>query len=134
MAFCQKLIKLLKAQLFNFRCCFVKFNDPNSVSVAQHLTNTVFIDRAIIVTPLLNGDIPDEREGLTMATQVLLLTLRYWRWYYVLTFKAWMLLRYLKIQIIIYCLVHSSIKYLQVFCNTCLAGTETNSWNDKAQF
>jgi hypothetical protein len=77
MAICQKLIKLLKAQLFNFRCCFVKFNDPNSVSVAQHLTNTVFIDRAIIVTPLLNGDIPDEREGLTMATQVLLLTLRY---------------------------------------------------------
>jgi arginine/serine-rich splicing factor 12 len=40
------------------------------VAVAQHLTNTVFIDRAIIVTPVLNGDIPDEMEGLTMATQV----------------------------------------------------------------
>ena len=53
-----------------FRCCFVKFSDPGSVSVAQHLTNTVFIDRAIIVTPVLNGDIPDERDGLIMATQV----------------------------------------------------------------
>lgn len=51
------------------RCCFVKFSDPGSISVAQHLTNTVFIDRAIIVTPVLNGDIPDERDGLIMATQ-----------------------------------------------------------------
>lgn len=51
------------------RCCFVKFSDPASISVAQHLTNTVFIDRAIIVTPVLNGDVPDEREGLVMATQ-----------------------------------------------------------------
>jgi len=40
-----------------------------SVSVALHLTNTVFIDRAIIVTPVLNGDVPDERDGLIMATQ-----------------------------------------------------------------
>jgi len=52
------------------RCCFVKFCDSNSVSVAQHLTNTVFIDRAIIVTPLQSGDVPDERDGLIMATQV----------------------------------------------------------------
>ena len=52
------------------RSCFVKFCDTNSVSVAQHLTNTVFIDRAIIVTPIQSGDVPDERDGLIMATQV----------------------------------------------------------------
>ena len=38
--------------------------------MAQHLTNTVFIDRAIIVTPIQSGDVPDERDGLIMATQV----------------------------------------------------------------
>ena len=52
------------------RCCFVKFCNKESIAIAQHLTNTVFIDRAIIVTPVLSGDLPDERDGLIMATQV----------------------------------------------------------------
>jgi arginine/serine-rich splicing factor 12 len=38
------------------------------VPVAQHLTNTVFIDRAIIVTPV-KGEIPNEQDGLVMASQ-----------------------------------------------------------------
>lgn len=33
------------------RVCFVKFHDPESAVVAQHLTNTVFVDRALIVVP-----------------------------------------------------------------------------------
>uniref|UniRef100_V9KFB2 Splicing factor, arginine/serine-rich 11 n=1 Tax=Callorhinchus milii TaxID=7868 RepID=V9KFB2_CALMI len=33
------------------RVCFVKFHEADSVGVAQHLTNTVFIDRALIVVP-----------------------------------------------------------------------------------
>uniref|UniRef100_A0A2K6URQ3 Serine and arginine rich splicing factor 11 n=1 Tax=Saimiri boliviensis boliviensis TaxID=39432 RepID=A0A2K6URQ3_SAIBB len=33
------------------RVCFVKFHDPDSAVVAQHLTNTVFVDRALIVVP-----------------------------------------------------------------------------------
>lgn len=37
------------------RVCFVKFTDPCSVHVAQHLTNTVFIDRALIVVPVQDG-------------------------------------------------------------------------------
>ena len=37
------------------RVCFVKFTDPSSVHVAQHLTNTVFIDRALIVVPVQDG-------------------------------------------------------------------------------
>ena len=35
--------------------CFVKFEDPASVGIAQHLTNTVFIDRALIVVPVSDG-------------------------------------------------------------------------------
>jgi hypothetical protein len=37
------------------RVCYVKFAKAESVGVAQHLTNTVFIDRAIIVIPELGG-------------------------------------------------------------------------------
>uniref|UniRef100_A0A671K8P9 Serine/arginine-rich splicing factor 11-like n=1 Tax=Sinocyclocheilus anshuiensis TaxID=1608454 RepID=A0A671K8P9_9TELE len=33
------------------RVCFVKFHEPESVGVSQHLTNTVFVDRALIVVP-----------------------------------------------------------------------------------
>uniref|UniRef100_A0A3B3VFT4 Serine and arginine rich splicing factor 11 n=2 Tax=Poecilia TaxID=8080 RepID=A0A3B3VFT4_9TELE len=33
------------------RVCFVKFQEPESVGVSQHLTNTVFVDRALIVVP-----------------------------------------------------------------------------------
>lgn len=38
------------------RVCFVRFKDPSSVHVAQHLTNTVFIDRALIVVPVQDGE------------------------------------------------------------------------------
>uniref|UniRef100_A0A4W3GE37 RRM domain-containing protein n=1 Tax=Callorhinchus milii TaxID=7868 RepID=A0A4W3GE37_CALMI len=37
------------------RVCFVKFHEADSVGVAQHLTNTVFIDRALIVVPYTEG-------------------------------------------------------------------------------
>lgn len=37
------------------RVCYVRFLDPTSVLVAQHLTNTVFIDRAIFVKPVLDS-------------------------------------------------------------------------------
>ncbi|KAJ8273983.1 hypothetical protein COCON_G00086080 [Conger conger] len=33
------------------RVCFVKFLESDSVGVSQHLTNTVFVDRALIVVP-----------------------------------------------------------------------------------
>lgn len=41
------------------KTCYVKFKDPNSVKVAQHLSNTVFIDRALIVQPVFDDKIPD---------------------------------------------------------------------------
>lgn len=37
------------------------------MAVAQHLTNTVFIDRALIVIPVGNGLIPDEYKALEMS-------------------------------------------------------------------
>ena len=37
--------------------------------MALHLTNTVFIDRALIVVPVENGIVPDETEGLKNAYQ-----------------------------------------------------------------
>ncbi|XP_071984500.1 serine/arginine-rich splicing factor 11 isoform X1 [Engystomops pustulosus] len=49
------------------RVCFVKFHDPESVVVAQHLTNTVFVDRALIVVPYAEGIIPDEAKALSLV-------------------------------------------------------------------
>lgn len=49
------------------RICYIKFHDQGSVAVAQHMTNTVFIDRALIVIPYQNGDIPDEQRALELT-------------------------------------------------------------------
>ncbi|KAM8929917.1 serine/arginine-rich splicing factor 11 isoform 1-T1 [Pelodytes ibericus] len=49
------------------RVCFVKFQDADSAVVAQHLTNTVFVDRALIVVPYAEGIIPDEAKALSLV-------------------------------------------------------------------
>lgn len=49
------------------RICYIKFTDSVTVGIAQHMTNTVFIDRALIVIPVQNGDIPDEYYALEMT-------------------------------------------------------------------
>ncbi|KAL1131639.1 hypothetical protein AAG570_011252 [Ranatra chinensis] len=53
------------------RICYVKFFDAICVGVAQHMTNTVFIDRALIVTPFHSStnEIPDEYRALEIAAQ-----------------------------------------------------------------
>uniref|UniRef100_A0AAY4A0S4 Serine/arginine-rich splicing factor 11 n=1 Tax=Denticeps clupeoides TaxID=299321 RepID=A0AAY4A0S4_9TELE len=48
------------------RVCFVKFRETESVGVSQHLTNTVFVDRALIVVPYAEGVIPDEAKALSL--------------------------------------------------------------------
>lgn len=50
------------------RICYVKYYDSATVSVAQHMTNTVFIDRALIVVPMQSGEIPDEHKALEMSS------------------------------------------------------------------
>lgn len=34
------------------------------MAVAQHLTNTVFIDRALIIIPFTTGEMPDEQRAM----------------------------------------------------------------------
>lgn len=34
------------------RICYIKFEDSSSVASAQHMSNTVFIDRVLICTPI----------------------------------------------------------------------------------
>ncbi|KAM3939143.1 splicing regulatory glutamine/lysine-rich protein 1 isoform 3-T3 [Leptodactylus fuscus] len=51
---------------FSSKVCYIKFRDPSSVGVAQHLTNTVFIDRALIVVPCAEGKIPEEAKALSL--------------------------------------------------------------------
>ncbi|XP_036134922.1 splicing regulatory glutamine/lysine-rich protein 1 isoform X5 [Molossus molossus] len=51
---------------FSSKVCYVKFRDRSSVGVAQHLTNTVFIDRALIVVPCAEGKIPEESKALSL--------------------------------------------------------------------
>ncbi|KAG8437159.1 hypothetical protein GDO86_008017 [Hymenochirus boettgeri] len=45
----------------------IQFQDPDSAVVAQHLTNTVFVDRALIVVPYAEGVIPDEAKALSLV-------------------------------------------------------------------
>lgn len=49
------------------RVAFIKFSDSKLVALGQHLSNTVFIDRAMQVTPVQSGEVPDEDAGLQMA-------------------------------------------------------------------
>ena len=44
------------------RLCYIKFESTEQCGVAQHLTNTVFIDKPIIVVPLNREEIPEENE------------------------------------------------------------------------
>lgn len=49
------------------RVCFIKFMEEATIPVSLHMTNTVFIDRAIIVQPFMDNDLPDEISGLEFA-------------------------------------------------------------------
>ncbi|TSL28204.1 Splicing regulatory glutamine/lysine-rich protein 1 [Bagarius yarrelli] len=51
---------------FSSKVCYIKYKEPSSVGVAQHLTNTVFIDRALIVVPCAEGKIPEEAKALSL--------------------------------------------------------------------
>ncbi|XP_041436470.1 splicing regulatory glutamine/lysine-rich protein 1 isoform X2 [Xenopus laevis] len=59
---------------FSSKVCYVKYRDPSSVGVAQHLTNTVFIDRALIVVPCAEGKIPEEAKALSLLAPAPLLS------------------------------------------------------------
>lgn len=50
------------------RICFVKYEYAEDVGVSLHLSNTVFIDRALVVAPVPDGKIPDEKTALAVLT------------------------------------------------------------------
>lgn len=50
------------------RVCYVKYVESHCVAVAQHLTNTAFIDRALMVCPVSGGTIPDEFKALEIIS------------------------------------------------------------------
>ena len=52
------------------RVCYLKFEYPEDVGVSLHLSNTVFIDRALGVAPVPEGKIPDEKSALAAQTNV----------------------------------------------------------------
>ena len=49
------------------KVCYAKYARSDDAAVALHLTNTVFIDRALIVAPFDGTIIPDEAEGMRNA-------------------------------------------------------------------
>lgn len=44
------------------RLCYIKFDTSEQCGVAQHLTNTVFIDKPLIVVPMNREEIPEEKD------------------------------------------------------------------------
>ena len=55
----------LETTLSISRVCYVKFEYPEDVGVSLHLSNTVFIDRALVVVPVPDGKIPDDKTALS---------------------------------------------------------------------
>nr|CAG4643529.1 EOG090X0EEC [Ilyocryptus agilis] len=46
------------------RICFIKYENAQDVAVALHLSNTVFIDRALMVTLYAASELPDEMKAV----------------------------------------------------------------------
>lgn len=57
------------------RMSFVKFVEKDHVGISQHLNNTVFIDRALIITPFENPEIPDEHAAMQVSASAVLVKL-----------------------------------------------------------
>lgn len=53
---CFRLIIRIQSAAVTSKVCFVKYRESQSVQVARHLSNTVFIDRAMIVIPASDGN------------------------------------------------------------------------------
>jgi len=49
------------------KVCYVKFAYADDVAIALHLTNTVFIDRALNVVAVPDGRIPDEKTAMSLS-------------------------------------------------------------------
>lgn len=52
------------------KLCYLKYDSSDCCGIAQHLTNTVFIDRALIVVPLDQEEIPEEPECAQLLASI----------------------------------------------------------------
>uniref|UniRef100_A0A183CLD0 RRM domain-containing protein n=1 Tax=Globodera pallida TaxID=36090 RepID=A0A183CLD0_GLOPA len=53
------------------RFAYIKFEDERGVEVGQHLTNTVFLDRALVCIPFPINTIPDEETAMQSGVTAL---------------------------------------------------------------
>ncbi|BFY99238.1 hypothetical protein BsWGS_02285 [Bradybaena similaris] len=51
------------------RVAYIEFDDSVTTGVALHLSGTVFIDRALMIVPVMDGKIPDETTALQLTPQ-----------------------------------------------------------------
>ena len=51
------------------RVGYVKFKESESVGVSMHLTNSVLVDKALIIVPVLEPEIPDETKALGLNNE-----------------------------------------------------------------
>ncbi|CDW57526.1 splicing factor, arginine:serine rich [Trichuris trichiura] len=49
------------------KICYIRYERPHSVATAQHMTNTVFVDRALVCVPIPEGEIPSEDTALKLG-------------------------------------------------------------------
>ncbi|KHJ46521.1 hypothetical protein D918_02835 [Trichuris suis] len=49
------------------KICYIRYERPHSVATAQHMTNTVFVDRALVCVPIPEGEIPPEDTALKLG-------------------------------------------------------------------
>ena len=61
-----KMFHFDKSSELNFKVCFVEYSQHSSVLMALHLTNTIFIDRALIVMPYKESKLPLDKETATI--------------------------------------------------------------------
>uniref|UniRef100_A0A915K731 RRM domain-containing protein n=1 Tax=Romanomermis culicivorax TaxID=13658 RepID=A0A915K731_ROMCU len=53
------------------KLCFIKYDEYDSVDAAQHMTNTVFIDRALVCVPVIENKIPEEETAMKVGAPAL---------------------------------------------------------------
>ncbi|XP_005100497.1 probable splicing factor, arginine/serine-rich 7 isoform X9 [Aplysia californica] len=59
----------IDASIVTARVAYIEFEDATTTGVALHLSSTVFVDRALMIVPVMDGKIPDESTALQLTPQ-----------------------------------------------------------------
>nr|XP_047122804.1 probable splicing factor, arginine/serine-rich 7 isoform X5 [Hydra vulgaris] len=52
------------------KLCYIQYDNSEQCGIAQHLTNTVFIDKALIVVPINRTEVPEENECVSLLKSI----------------------------------------------------------------